>query len=59
MSNLQLSADDFYLVTIATEKKYEGDEKWCYFNRYGCSLYENKAPFSVSQISVAMTKSYF
>jgi len=31
----------------------------CYFNRYGCSLYRNKARLSVSQIFVTVTKSFF
>jgi len=30
-----------------------------YFNRHGCSLYGNKARFSVWQICVTVTKSFF
>jgi len=44
-------------------KNCNGDKKAkkndCYFNRYGCTLYRNKARFSESQIFVTMKKYFF
>jgi len=63
LSKLQFLDDNFYLVIVT--KKWNDDKKIlkaskkdCNFNRYGCSLYRNKARLSLSQIFVTVTKSF-
>jgi len=66
LSNLQFLGVNFYLV-IVSKINCNGDKKIvkatkndCYYNRYGSSLYRNRAWLSVSQIFVrVLWQSFF
>jgi len=64
LSKFHFLDDNCYLVIITkkivmvTGKKVKATNNDGYFNRYGCSLYRNKARLSVSHVFVSVTKSF-
>jgi len=57
---ITISEDNFYLDTVtkqinADKEIVKATKSDCYFNRYECSLYRNKARLSVSHICYSVT----